>query len=239
MFEYKAMTIPIYKETILNYAHVNNIKKHVGDYIIGFGKYDDFYMFWINYYKEKLTFSARIKYNKAIKNNVVRYDLETSEPEKIKKAMECIWQSYLNNDTEINPNEEQLKKFYTTQKNLLTKLSLIKQEIDELNEYIESYEKSIAKINEMFEKGKFDKKYDKENPTNRIEDKVAKELHHAHKKGWYDHSDGLPNEIDVRGKIKCLCGNIFLDTLDECPVCHESTISILRKKANLKNKKTE
>lgn len=39
--------------------------------------------------------------------------------------------------------------------------------------------------------------------------------------------DNFASERDIRGKIKCTCGNIFLDTLDECPVCHKSTIDIL------------
>lgn len=57
------------------------------------------------------------------------------------------------------------------------------------------------------------------------------ELESKEKTHFYDHRyTGLPKEQDIRGKIRCtFCGNVFLDTLDECPYCKATFTEIFKK----------
>jgi hypothetical protein len=48
------------------------------------------------------------------------------------------------------------------------------------------------------------------------------------------YKDNFAPETDIRGKFKCFCGNIYIDTLDECPICGRTPLESIRQSSDKK-----
>ena len=66
----------------------------VGNSIIGFGNYLDFYMFWIGEIDGSLYFSVRKRFCKSKKDNIVRFPLSDENKESILDAITTIYNHY-------------------------------------------------------------------------------------------------------------------------------------------------
>ena len=71
---------------------------NVGSKIIGFGKILDFYMFWISQRRGTVCFNARKKFTHARTDNLVSIELVKDNKDQILKAIDEIYNSYLQAD---------------------------------------------------------------------------------------------------------------------------------------------
>lgn len=69
---------------------------NAGDHIVGFGKFDDFYMYWINVKDGELLFTARKHYAKQKNSgNIIRLSLSDDNENEILKSIDDIYKSMI------------------------------------------------------------------------------------------------------------------------------------------------
>lgn len=81
-----------------------NIKKSVEDGMIGFGRVSGFYMFWIAERNGSIYFTARIKFKRKHKDNIVRFAFNSDNQNEILDAIDSIYNSYFKKEKQVqNP----------------------------------------------------------------------------------------------------------------------------------------
>lgn len=67
----------------------------------------------------------------------------------------------------------------------------------------------------------------KSEPTPRVKSTYYRGQHYSSAKPYHDN---FPSEQDTRGKIKCTCGYLFIDSLEYCPSCGKCVTEIYTNK---------
>jgi rubrerythrin len=234
----------IYQNLILEFSISNKINKQSGEKIVGFGNTKGFYLYWIRKDKDDFYFSSRRKFNKELKDNRVSYELKEENKTLILNAMQSIYKAFKSNDTVIikqnfNPKVVTENQKIDTQnqfEKILTQLFVLNDKLTKISERLLKIE---SKLSTPVQEETLNKQIQTNIGTSQNIPKINEEKLHQvreslapkEKTHFYDHRyTGLPKEQDIRGKIRCtFCGNVFLDTLDECPYCKASCTEIFKK----------
>ena len=75
---------------------------------IGFGKYENFYLFWVYAEKDEIIFKARIKYKFNSTSNLITLTLKEENINEILNAVDNIYNDYLNKKINNESNQNNL-----------------------------------------------------------------------------------------------------------------------------------
>lgn len=91
---------------IINYAKAKKLSIRTGNNLLGFGLYEDFYMFYIRLIDYTLIFRSRVCYQKEWENNIIELEVSEHNIEQIFNCIDFVYEDFLKHNSKLLSDED-------------------------------------------------------------------------------------------------------------------------------------